>query len=84
MKIEDLEKITTALGLEMDYWWNEGEGSMVRDIGIIKFNKTANREMKELEEKIKSQNDTIINLNEYLNQLKDKLAIYENKKQKAG
>lgn len=66
LKVKDLESISKALGLPMDYWWEDGSD-------FTSIEKRDQEELKKLKERISRQELTIDHLNDQIVELKKRL-----------
>lgn len=66
IKVKDLEKISAALSLPMEYWWNEEENLFSLEI-------SKREEIELLNKKIERQETTIDNLNTQILDLRKRL-----------
>ena len=74
LKVDHLEQITEAIGLPMKYWW-ENEDDLLKFTGDNLNNKPLLMENEELKKKIIRQETTIDNLNDQIQDLKEKLGL---------
>jgi hypothetical protein len=66
LKVKDLEAITQALGLQMDYWWQDNNGQ-------TKAAKVYQEELIQLKKRIARDELTIDHLNDQIVELKKRL-----------
>lgn len=66
LKVKDLECITQALGLPMDFWWKD-------DTDLFTMDRNSQDEVKQLRKRIERQELTIDHLNDQIVELKKRM-----------
>lgn len=80
LKVRDLEKITEALKLPMNYWWEEDADLISLEPSPKYENIKAQKEMARINNELERCYKTIDNLNDHITALKQKLALSERQK----
>lgn len=77
LKVRDLERISEALHVPMNYWWPDEQPMITEEQPVIYETKRLRKENKKLDEDLERCKRTIDHLQDHISVLKQKLELSE-------